>query len=120
MSWGLDQNSLINLFVRDQPWTGQNFLDSPISTEYHKVPNPLINCKSLNQDFYRKNVDIKQIDSRVLEILNDETKWAGEPTNLRGDKLSKLLSLDIPELKKMKEVIESCSDDIKNFYLGNV
>ena len=120
MSWGLDQNSLINLFVRDQHWTGQNFLDSPISTEYHKVPNALINCKSFNQDFYRKNVDISQIDNHILEILNDETKWAGEPTNLRGDKLSKLLNLDIPELQKMKDIIESCSEDIKEFYLGNV
>jgi len=119
MSWGLDQNSLINLFVRDQNWTGTSFLDSPISTEYHKVPNALINCKSFNQDFYRKNVDISQIDSRILEILNDETKWAGEPTNLRGDKLSKLLNLDIPELQKMKDIIESCSHDIKDFYLGN-
>ena len=96
------------------------FLDSPISTEYHKVPNALINCNSFNQDFYKSNVDISQIDTRVLEILNDETKWAGEPTNLRGDKLNSLLSLNIPELQNMKDIIESCSENIKEFYLGNV
>jgi hypothetical protein len=119
MSWGLDQNSLINLFVRDQNWISQNFLDSPISTEYHRVPNAIIPCKSFNQDFYRENVEL-DIDTRLIEILNNETKWGGEPTNLRGINLNKLLDLDIEELQKMKLIIQSCSDDIKNFYLGNV
>ena len=68
MSWGLDQNSLINLFVRDQPWTSQNFLDSPISTEYHKVPNALINCNSFNKDFYKSNVDISSANFVCLII----------------------------------------------------
>lgn len=119
-NWGLDQNSLINLFVRDQNWTSSYFLDSPISTEYHKVSNPLISCNSFNQNHYKNNVDISKIDSRLLDMLNTETKWAGEPTNLRGDKLKQLLDLDIPELQKMKDIINNCSEYVKNFYLSNV
>ena len=115
-SWGLDQSSLINMFVQNPVWTKQRFLDSPISTQYHKVGNPLIQCESYNQDYYKQKIDISNFDSTMLEIINSETKWAGEPTNLRGDKLKKLLELDIPQLNKMKEIIDSCSEEIKNFY----
>ena len=115
--WGLDQNSLINLFIQNREWVMNNFLDSPISTEYHKVGPALIECKSLDQNFYKLNVRMT-LDKKILEILNNETKWAGEPTNLRGEKLKKLLNIDNPVLSKMSDIINSCSEEIKNFYLN--
>ena len=117
--WGTDQSSLINLFIRDPNWTGSHFLDSPISSDIHQVGNPLIRCVSFNQDFYRLNVNI-DINKEVLNILNKETKWSGEPINFRGKNLKEFLQIDIPQINKMKEILENCSDDIKNFYLGDV
>ena len=118
-SWGLDQSSLINMFVHNQEWSGQRFLDSPISTQYHKVGQPLIRCSSINQDYYRQNVMLN-LSSELLEILDTETKWSGEPTDVRGKKLYKLLNLDIQEFKKMKDIIKSSSNLVKKFYLQNV
>lgn len=115
-SWGLDQSSLINMFVQNPNWTKQRFLDSPISTQYHKVGKPLIQCESLDQDLYKKKIDLSHLNSSMLQIINDETKWAGEPTNLRGEKLKKLLELDIPQMKIMKDIIGDCSEEIKIFY----
>ena len=115
--WGLDQNSLINLFIQNREWVMNNFLDSPISTEYHKVGPALIECKSLDQNFYKLNVRMT-LDKKILEVLNNETKWAGEPTNLRGEKLKKLLNIDNPVLSKMSDIINSCTEEIKNFYLN--
>ena len=113
--WGLDQNSLINLFVRDQNWISNCFLDSPINSDSHKIGNCLIPATSLNESFYRQNVKIDDIPSEVLDILNVETKWAGEPTNLRGDKLRNLLNMDIHKFNLMRDIIES-DDELKNFY----
>ena len=117
--WGLDQNSLINMFVRDSNWTRERFLDSPISTEFHKVGPPLIECKSLNQDIYRNVINI-DLPKELVYILDSETKWAGEPTNFRGEKLRNILNINLPQTKLMSEVIEGCSDEVKNFYLGDV
>ena len=117
--WGLDQSSLINLFVRDQNWTSQRFLDSPISTTYHKVGGPLIKCQSINVDIYRKEINL-DIDKEIVDLIDSETKWAGEPTNLRGGKLTKLFEVQNENIQRMKLVIDSCSDEIKNFYLGDV
>jgi hypothetical protein len=117
--WGLDQNSLINMFVRDQNWTKQRFLDSPISTEFHKVGPPIIECQSLNQDVYRNTIDL-DLPKELTQILDSETKWAGEPTNFRGEKLKNILKIDLPQTKLMSEVIDGCSEEIKNFYLGDV
>ncbi len=115
-TWGLDQSSLINLFVRDQEWTSQRFLDSPISTNFHKVGYPIIRCVSKNQEVYRSEIDLK-IDESILNLLDGETKWAGEPTNFRGEKLERLLEIDNDNFKKMRDILHSCSEEIKNFYL---
>ena len=118
-SWGLDQSSLINMFVRDSNWTKERFLDSPISTQYHKVGSPLIQCNSINQDVYREQIELS-VDKRILDMIDSETKWAGEPTNFRGEKLIRLLEIDNPNIVKLKEVFEECSENTKKFYLGDV
>ncbi len=118
-SWGLDQSSLINMFVRDQNWTKERFLDSPISTQYHRVGKPLIQCKSIDQDFYRNEIKLN-VQSDILDMIDSETKWAGEPTNFRGEKLRKFLEIENSQIIKLKEIFEECSDNTKKFYLGDV
>lgn len=118
-NWGLDQNSLIAMFTRDPVLVRNHFLDSPISTEHHIVGNALINCISKDQDFYRENVDISKYDKGLIEFLNKYTKWAGEPTNFRGEILIDLFKFEIDSIKKMESVIESCSQKVKDFYLKN-
>jgi len=118
-AWGLDQNSLISMFVRDQNWTKERFLDSPLSTSHHRVGKPLIECVSINQDVYRNTIDFDLV-SEITKILDNETKWAGEPTNLRGTKLKEFLNISHPKISLLGKVLDSCSEDIKNFYLGGV
>jgi hypothetical protein len=118
--WGLDQNSLIGLFVRNPSWTQQYFLDSPLSSTEHRVGSPLIPCKSFDQDFYRKEIEISDSLSEVGKFLDSHTIWGGEPTDIRKDKLKELLSFDYDSCRKMKDVLESSSDNIKNFYLNDV
>jgi hypothetical protein len=117
--WGLDQNSLINLFVRDPNWTRNRFLDSPISTEFHNVGGPLIQCESLNQNFYRNKIEL-DISSELLNFLNRNTKWSGEPIDIRGDKLKEFFEIELDEIKIMKKTISECSENLQKFYLGNV
>jgi len=119
VGWGLDQNSLINMFVRDQIWTKKRFLDSPISTKHHTIGNALIDCQSIDQDIYRNMIDLK-LSKDLTDLLDDQTKWAGEPTNFRGDTLKKLLNLNLPQVEVLKAVFESCSDQTKKFYFDNV
>lgn len=114
--WGLDQNSLINIFIRDQNWTKLRFLDSPISTDYHKVGPPLIYCESLNQDFYRNNVRI-DVNNILLDFLNKNTTWSGEPTDIRKQKLSDLFDVEMDDIQKVKEILLSCDQKVQNFYL---
>ena len=116
-AWGADQNSLINLFIRDSNWTNIHFLDSPLSSADHKVNPPLIRCQSLNENFYKSNVDISNLNSDLISILNEYTKWGGEPIDIRKEKLGRLLDLDIPEFINMKNIINSLDEKIKDFYL---
>lgn len=114
-NWGLDQNSLINLFIRDSNWTLNHFLDSPLNSKSHRVGKCLIPSTSLDESFYQQNIDINFIPEEILSLLNQETSWAGEPTNFRGDKLKSLLEMDFKLCHDMKEIIES-DDALKNFY----
>lgn len=118
-SWGLDQSSLINLFVHNQNWTDIRFLDSPISTSYHRVGNPLIRCVSKDQDFYKKEVEL-DIDKKLIEFIDRVTTWSGEPIDVRGGRLKELLDIDLPEVRKIRTILDECNEEIKRFYLGNV
>lgn len=119
-SWGLDQTSLVNFFTQDEDWTSNYFLDSPITTKYHNVGANLIKCVSLDQLHYKSNVDITDINPHIIDILNKETKWAGEPINLRGKKLKDFFELEELPIKKMKRIIESSSNTILEFYLEEI
>ena len=117
--WGLDQSSLINMFVREKDWVKNHFLDSPISTQLHRVGPPLIDCNSLNQDYYHQNVNVN-LDKTLFDILDTETKWAGEPTNFRGQKFVDFLNLDYDTVRTMKDLLSSCSTEVQNFYFQSV
>lgn len=116
-SWGLDQNSLIGIFISKPDWTEQHFLDSPISTKYHTVGSPLIKCKSFSQNYYPTQIKIDQSLLGIVNFLNEQTTWAGEPTDIRKERLVKLLSFDNPFISIMNECIESSVEEIRNFYL---
>ncbi len=115
--WGLDQNSLISIFVRNQEWTNEFFLDSPITTKFHTVGNPLIRCKSFDQNFYKENVVMDERYNELMNFMNEETSWAGEPSDIRKEKLQKLLSFEFEPMMKMFKCIESLEKNIIDFYL---
>ena len=115
--WGLDQNSLISIFIRSQEWTREYFLDSPISTEIHRVGNPLIQCQSYDQNFYRENVILDNKYSKLIDYLNYQTSWGGEPSDIRGEKLRQLLSFGFDPFVKMSVCISKSDQFIQDFYL---
>lgn len=119
-NWGLDQNSLIGIFAPNKEWTQNHFLDSPISTVYHNVGNCLLPCKSLNQDFYKDNVNLGDDKTNLIQFLDSHTTWAGEPIDIRFEKLSNLLSMGYDACEKMKNCLSICGEVVKNFYLKNV
>jgi hypothetical protein len=115
--WGLDQNSLIGIFTQYPQWTSVHFLDTPLSSSHHRVGNPLIPCKSFDQDFLSENVLMNE-QKELLVFLDRETIWPGEPIDIRGDKLNELLSFNNSNFDKMRECLMSCTDEVKNFYLN--
>lgn len=118
--WGLDQNSLISMFLNNPTWTEKFFLDSPISSIHHTVGNPLLPCVSRNQEFYRLNADIPNVTEDLIKFLNECTIWGGEPTDIRGSKLLQLLSLNFEICRDIKNIIEELPSEIQNFYFTNV
>ena len=62
--------------------------------------------------------DFSYIDSDIINLLEQETTWAGEPTNFRGEKLIKLLSIDNTYTNIMRNILETSSEEIKKFYLN--
>jgi len=119
-AWGLDQNSLIGIFAPNKEWTQSHFLDSPISTFHHSVGNCLLPCQSFNQDFYKNNVNLGEENKKLVDFLDLQTTWAGEPTDIRFDKLDNLLSMGYESAEIMKKCLFECSDSVKNFYSKNV
>jgi hypothetical protein len=116
--WGVDQSSLINVFIRDREWLKNRFLDCPITTDHHYVGPPLVECRSIQKTSYLEEKDFSYIDSEIINLLEQETTWAGEPTNFRGEKLIKLLSIDNTYTNIMRNILETSSEEIKKFYLN--
>lgn len=116
--YGIDQQSIIEIFTKDEEWTDKYFLDCPISTKQHKVGKPLIKCKSIEEKKFKKKVNISHVSSELLFLLNETTIWGGEPIDFRGEKLEKLLSYNNLITFKLKKVIMDCSNYTKNFYLN--
>ena len=114
--WGSDQNSLINIFGRNPDWTATNFLDSMLSSKNHTVRLPLIPCISHDETFYNDNVECDEDLRELLDILDEYTSWSGEPTDIRNDKLERLLKLDYEPFQKVKEIIEG-EENLRSFYL---
>lgn len=116
--YGLDQQSIIEIFTKDEEWTDKYFMDCPISTKQHKVGKPLIKCKSLEVKKYRKKVNISHVSTELLSLLNENAILGGEPIDFRGEKLENLLSYNNLITFKLKKVIMECSNFTKNFYLN--
>jgi len=103
------------MFVDSPEWTKDRFLDSPLSNRDHRVGNPLIPCVSHREDFYREQIKL-DVKDELISILDRFTVWAGEPVDIRGDKLRELLSIGYDEFKIISEIINS-NDQLKDFYL---
>ena len=114
--WGVDQNSLIDMFAKNPLWTSTNFLDSRLSSKEHSVRKPLIKCISHDENFYIDNVKFDTKLNELLNLIDIYTSWSGEPTDIRKDKLANLLKLDYPEIKVLNEILNS-DLKIKEFYL---
>jgi hypothetical protein len=116
--WGIDQQFLIQTLTKDKEWNKNHFLDCKLSNKDHKVCNSAIECISLDQNHFRKNVRLSDIgvESDVLSLLNDYVVWAGEPVDIRGEKLKNILNLEYDVCKKMSSVLEN-NQELKEFYL---
>ena len=54
--------------------------------------------------------------NELLNILDEYTSWSGESTDIRKDKLDRLLSLEYESFQKISEIIQS-EGNLKSFYL---
>ena len=113
-NWGLDQDFLINSFTSDKDFVKNNFLDSRLNSKNHHIQPPLVNSDSFDEKFYRGKIDLN-ISNGILTLLDEITDWSGEPIDVRGGKLKKLLTSN-DSLKKMLDILES-DKTLKKFYL---
>jgi hypothetical protein len=112
LGWGLDQSSLIQIFNKPN-WTKANFIDSALSSNSHKVGNPILPCTSKTEKDYNSLNEYCDI----FNIINNYVEWPGEPVDFRKDKLIKLLDIDYLEFRKLKEILYNSNEKIKEFYL---
>jgi len=113
-NWGIDQNFLIHTFTNDINFTKTKFLDSRLNSRNHQIENPLIECDSFDEKYYKDNVDVV-LSNTILNLLDSYTEWPGEPIDIRGEKLISLLKED-NSLHKMLEILEG-DEILKDFYL---
>jgi hypothetical protein len=111
--WGVDQNSIINLFCSNKLITQNHFLDSPLSNKEHNVGNPIIPCISHREDYYRQNVSY-DIEPKLIDLLDKMTVWAGEPIDSRRY-IEDILSIISNGDETIRESI-NINDKIRNFY----
>lgn len=116
--WGVDQEFLIKTFTSDKEWNKKHFLDCRLSNREHKVCDPAIECISLDYNHFRKNIRFNDfgIESDILPLLNEYVVWAGEPVDIRKEKLKSILNLDYDVCDKMLEFLDN-NEDLKEFYL---
>jgi hypothetical protein len=70
----------------------------------------------LNENVYRKKKILEDIPQQLLKLLNNTTKWGGEPIDFRGEKLKELLDVDHAMTSKLKDCLANCSLKTKIFY----
>ena len=106
--WGVDQNTLIEIFYANIADKKNLFLDSPIKTDIHDV--------RMNDD--TGYIDFTQNDYKheLLTFIDSFTTWSGEPIDFRKDNLKQLLEFDYKECELLKNFFAE-NEEIKNFYL---
>ena len=112
-NWGVDQDFLIATFTRSRSFTKSRFLDSRLNSKGHYIERPLIECDSFDEKYYKNNVNV-DVPVNISKLLDSYTEWPGEPVNIRGEKLTKLLGNE--EFSDMLNLIEN-NKILREFYL---
>ena len=108
--WGLDQDFLINLFKDKPNWTKNHFLDVRIQSSDHHVQKPLIPCIEAEISH-----DSQVMENKLLKTLNKITRWAGQPVDVRGQKLVEIFNIQKTEAYALYKII-SDNSYLKSFY----
>jgi hypothetical protein len=111
--WGVDQDFIINTLTRNRRFTKSKFLDSRLNSRNHYIERPVIECDSFDEKYYKDNVNCSVSDD-ILQLLDLYTKWPGEPVDIRGEKLIKLLNDEV--FSDMLSLIEN-NKILQEFYL---
>lgn len=108
-NWGCDQNTLIDIFYSKIEDKMKYFLDSPITTDIHKV-NRHNDVGFVDFEKY----ELESID--ILEEIDKHTEWSGEPIKFIGDKLKTILEFDYPVCKVVSDILNN-DEMLKKTYL---
>ena len=122
--WGCDQINLIDFFIKTRSKRViSKLLDFYIQPHFDRIDRVFrnlveksryYNINSLNENDF-KNIDMSGFNKEFLNLTNNVTGWLGQPIDVRGASLNKLLSLDIDICKEVKNLL--ISDDIlKEYY----
>lgn len=116
--WGIDQDLLIETFANNNEWNENHFLDIRLSNKDHLVPLPKILCDSFDEKYIRKRVWYKKFafSKKLMANLDSLVNWSGEPVDIRGEKLMKILSCNFEETSKMLEILKK-HEVLNQFYL---
>ncbi len=117
--YGIDQKSIIQLFIKEINWIKKHFVDIRINTKIHDPGKPLIKCKSYKINEFKKSKFLKINDRNFINHLNLITNWAGEPIDSRGIWLIKCLIFADDKGKKILEIIKS-NEKWQEFYFQNI
>ena len=84
-----------------------------MNSKKHRIEKPLIECDSFDEKYYKNNVNV-DIPVNISKLLDSYTEWPGEPVNIRGEKLTKLLGNEM--FSDMLNLIEN-NRILREFYL---
>jgi len=122
--WGCDQETLINFFIKTRNQATINkILDTYSQPPSNRVA-PGFKGRVKRNDYYKltsvdistlSNTHMTGIDKNILTIMDKFIVWSGQPVNTSGGALKSLLSLPLPDIKKMNDILQK-NNKLKIFY----
>lgn len=92
-TWGCDQDGLIDYVCRQLNIQNQNFLDFAISSKNHNVSKPAYKpCTHISNPKLEQSSEIYINNKELINILDQLSGWTGQPVDIRGDKLKRILA----------------------------
>ena len=123
--WGSDQMNMVNFFFETRTdKISKKMLDFYVQPDYDKTWMKLFCKPTKKSEFYGfeslgeedlQDIDLSYVNKDILNITSQINGWCGDPVDVRGKHLDCLLSLRLPECKRMRKIILA-SKELRAFY----